>query len=1070
MPSRRQRFVDSSSSENSPPQNPSRRRLPSPPAGILRGSRHVTIMDPLSITRRVDRIADNLEDTSRNLESMDSRLSDFKDVHDDSMSALSKLKNDLEGSINKLRYEREKRAAARETRSLHQSDFTSSRGTRPRPASSLGFERTSRTTAGPSDHLNESVRDLRGRVSELVANQSRMDDELQYRSELGSRKALKEVNGNGLGDSAADRVERRLKQLENELVSERENAARFATDATRDLLRKSQAKNQDDEVVLRNQLLQAEAGKRAMETDMDSMRRRLEQSEGGREALMGQIADLRNQISKSEKSKLDLEQQVREQLTAQQVLREKEADERRLLASSQRYNDEKRKQEEEIADLRSALKHSVGVVQLDEMRKNLEKSERQRQQLSDHIEVLTKDLEKKDQSQARLLNQLHETQRTVQDTERDREKLSTQLEDALLKLQDYGRDTEKYMNELKKVERLHDDAEKEKDELRNQAQDTFRQWKAKCKKLEKENERLHDNVEQQVSKNEELVKENQTTKSQMNAVYQQNEALRKEMDDLISKRADLEERLQRRDTEISKSDDEMREMNKKIEESNQIIASLEDEVRQRNDRIAVIKEDLRRSQEETKAIQSLYETLKSQTTNMQKEIRELSIQKAELTSKLDAENTNRRTCQKRTEEAEKQMEAMRLELSALHKQLDIERETHKKEISKLRAQMHHNESLNADNMQKLNKKISDERDFLEREIHGINVEANESKAARRDAERKMLRSQEELQTCMKKNITLQNEIDKFREKYVNAKTRFEDKNEEVSKTSAELRKLEDDLIFARDRVKKMEQDLEAVQTALTQDIEDLSSALHQDDTALLLRRSMNDSDGICSLNDVHTWLSSMRHKIGVIKKEIYDRENEREKLMENINVSKTQMKEVCRTMEDDRRMLMAEATEQNKLVDVLSREKTSLLLENKEARRIVQELEDRVSNLTIDVETSKARAQEFIVREPPVKLSNSRDSKESMKERERIQERYAKYKNTIESLQNELRSSGDNNNNISMNDTNLSSSSFRLGGTSAPSPIRRVTIADAPPTIHGYSSYSRPLSSSPKQVPVKDRS
>lgn len=44
------------------------------------------------------------------------------------------------------------------------------------------------------------------------------------------------------------------------------------------------------------------------------------------------LAELRNQIAKSEKSKSNLEQQVREQTSAQQVLREKEAEERRQLA------------------------------------------------------------------------------------------------------------------------------------------------------------------------------------------------------------------------------------------------------------------------------------------------------------------------------------------------------------------------------------------------------------------------------------------------------------------------------------------------------------------------------------------------------------------------------------------------------------------------------------------------------------------------------------------------------------------------------------------------------------------
>jgi len=94
MPGRRHKY-DSSSSDSSLQQNysSSRRRLPSPPpTGILRNTnRHVTIVDPASVSRRVERIADSLDDTSRNLKSVDTKLSDYKSVHDDSMSALTKV-------------------------------------------------------------------------------------------------------------------------------------------------------------------------------------------------------------------------------------------------------------------------------------------------------------------------------------------------------------------------------------------------------------------------------------------------------------------------------------------------------------------------------------------------------------------------------------------------------------------------------------------------------------------------------------------------------------------------------------------------------------------------------------------------------------------------------------------------------------------------------------------------------------------------------------------------------------------------------------------------------------------
>lgn len=58
-------------------------------------------------------------------------------------------------------------------------------------------------------------------------------------------------------------------------------------------------------------------------------------------------------------------------------------------------------------------------------------------------------------------------------------------------------------------------------------------------------------------------------------------------------------------------------------------------------------------------------------TFLQKQVRDFAIEKAELTSKLDTENTNRKTFQKRNDESEKQIDAMRLEINALHKQLDL---------------------------------------------------------------------------------------------------------------------------------------------------------------------------------------------------------------------------------------------------------------------------------------------------------------------------------------------------------------------------------------------------------------
>nr|CAB3229879.1 centrosomal protein of 128 kDa-like [Phallusia mammillata] len=1091
MPRKRQTY-DSSSSDGSFQQNfsSSRRRLPSPPpTGILRNAnRHVTIVDPASMSRRVDRIADSLEDTSRNLQGVDTKLSDFKDVHDDSMSALTKLQEDLEGSINRLRTTREKRATGRptQTQSLHHSDLyrrsaSASRVGQPReptspmkeyehdfsdystgrslrrPASSLGISRKRENVEPYSSGVREKVLNL---SASQVRLEQDMNDEIaqRMRNQADTRRSLRELNDTVRGENATDRVERRLKEIERGMQADRNSATQFASDIAGDVLRRSQSKPTEEEGVVRGRLLQVEAGKRAVETELEATRRRLEQSEGGREALMSQIGELRALINRSDKERISLQHQVEQQALSQRAQLEKEANTRQKHEVSERQERDRMRQENEIADLRAALKRSAGVVQLDETRRELEKSERQRQQLSDHIEVLTKDLEKKEQAQVRVLNQHHDLQRAYDESERDRDRLSLQLEDALRKLKEQARDTEKHVTDLRRVEQSKGDCEKEKEELRSVAQETIRQWKTKCRKNEKEIERLRENVEQLTTRNEEMVKENIASKTQANNAYQQAENLRKEMEDLIAKRADLEERLHRRENDNEEICEEKRNLLRQLNDAAQTADKQDSKLRELKEKMTSSSVRLVQIEEEAKGSKSMYEAAKKQLTDLQSELRDVKIQNADLESRLASENRERHDAQKSAQESNSQIMAMKSELSAVHKQLQIERDTHKRELQDLRSDIHSGEVGKMEAVQRVSKKADEERAFLEGEIHRVNMEANEAKAATREAQKLLAKAKEELNLLGEEASRLDDDNRKMREKYHIVKSSYENKCADVALETNRAQQIEDTLLTSRDHVRRLEQEVEQACSALSREVAALESALdlEVEDTTLgepTDRRSRGDGTN---------WAVSLKRRLEIVKKDLKHKMGDRTKVINELDRNKEQMKTMCRSMDDDRRQLMCEVTEQNKLVDTLSREKTSLLLENKEARMIVHDLEDRVANLTTDLENSKLRFLENFSMDLPSKLT-SVDPEESQKERERIQERYMKYKDTIESLQAELeeprcrgRGSPDRN-----------SGSLRLGPGKSPSPIKRVTISDSSPVIHGYSS-ARPRSSSP-MLPEKER-
>lgn len=51
------------------------------------------------------------------------------------------------------------------------------------------------------------------------------------------------------------------------------------------------------------------------------------------------------------------------------------------------------------------------------------------------------------------------------------------------------------------------------------------------------------------------------------------------------------------------------------------------------------------------------------------------------------------------------------------------------------------------------------------------------------------------------------------------------------------------------------------QGAILQDIDELSSVLHLDDTAVLIKSNHSMNDSITATNNIHTWLSSIRVSI-----------------------------------------------------------------------------------------------------------------------------------------------------------------------------------------------------------------
>jgi len=360
-----------------------------------------------------------------------------------------------------------------------------------------------------------------------------------------------------------------------------------------------------------------------------------------------------------------------------------------------------------------------------------------------------------------------------------------------------------------------------------------------------------------------------------------------------------------------------------------------------------------------------------------------------------------------------QLKAANAEISALQKQMQIERETHKKELQDVNAQVHIKELDKVETVEKLRKKADEERKFLESEIHRINVEMNEAKASSRESRKLVQQANQELSLMNDEREELKKDCENINEKFNIARSSLEAKVTEVLQGGERTRQLESDLLDAKDRIRRQEQEIESANSGLCCDIGDIEQIVG------------------CSVpNDTNvepvSWVASLRRKLKHLKLSLSSKFEENSKKLQQANQERQEIQSLYRSLDEDRRVLLSEVTQQNHLVDTLSREKTSLLIENKEARFVIQDMEDKVSNLTSDLEH------------------------ESRKERQRIVERYRRYKNTMTSLRADIEDS---------RRSILKESPSRLNRS--PSPIRRVTIADTP-TKHGYEPSKPQDSSSPK--------
>ncbi|XP_075282789.1 centrosomal protein of 128 kDa isoform X2 [Opisthocomus hoazin] len=971
------------------------------------------------VTEKIHTLASTLQDTNRNLRHVDRLLGQYREYNKEQTEAIATLKETLEQSIGQLRSQRltpNSGMRSASLSSLYPSDLNGEGMSGNRhflPTSPLrdygdsqgNKHRRSRSASvrfvNDADNLDQlhsfhqSLRDLNSEhvrlgddISRELSRRNRTDAELRKTLEELSEKLTESQRQ----ETVSERVERRLQEIEQEMRAERQLVERRQDQLGRmslqlqEALRKQDAKVDETEELMKNKLVKYESEKNQLELELEQSRKKLNESEGSREALLHQIEDLRSQLLRAE-DRLELQHQISQVAMHRQSYQDVQDDDRRI-RTAERYEREKQELEKQVLELKAKLSQNTVMSEVEELKRCIERKDKEKAQLVMHIQVLTSDLENREKQQEKMLDQLKEIQSCYKACENVRRQTEIHSAELAQQVEESTKEAERYLTEFKHSEALRLETEKKREDLKVRAQETIRQWKLKCKKLDREVEKQNETINQLMDKNSQALREKDDLRNQLLSAIHQIENLRKELNDVLTKRAQQEELLHCKEVKLNEMKSHQVSLEEEIKEVQGTVNKLENELKKQvfvQNQMQAEKEHL---ETELATSNSIHKKDQERLLEMQADVKNLSSVRVELTNRIAEEEKVKKELHKSLSDLQKQQESKHEEMTSAHRQLKMEREVHQQELADLRLELQNVKIKHERNVQELMKLLKQEKDDAEAQIKMLKMELVEEKNIVKNQYRQLEKIKiecdkltEELTQNEEENITL-------RRKCEFVKQELEKKDKQINNEEDHLRRMDEARLQFKDQLRHLEMEQESILTLIGSEIDAACEIFSRDSMEKFKAISLTPT----VLNDPHRWLAETKTKLQWLCEEVKERESKEKRLRCYLMQSREQLKQFTQMKEAEHQSLLKQIKKQEKLLEEVHREKRELL--EKTLRR-----EEEMGTL------QSTRVALDHLESVPEKLSlleEFKDVGESHCRREMIEERYMKYKEIVSSLQQQL--------------------------------------------------------------------
>ncbi|XP_071665628.1 centrosomal protein of 128 kDa isoform X3 [Patagioenas fasciata] len=964
------------------------------------------------VTEKIHTLASTLQDTNRNLRHVDHLLGQYREYNKEQTEAIATLKETLEQSIGQLRSQRLTRNSGMRSASLsslYPSDMDGEGMSGNRhfvPTSPLrdygncqsNKHRRSRSAnvrfVNEADNLDQlhsfhqSLRDLSSEqarlgddISRELSRRNRTDAELRRTlGELSEKltESQRQETGGFFLLKVSERVERRLQEIEQEmrterqLVEKRQDQLGHMSLQLQEVLRKQVAKGDETEL-LKNKLVKYESEKNQLEQELEQSRKKLSESEGCREALLHQIEDLRSQLLRAEGERVELQHQISHVTMHRQSYQNVQDDDRRIRTVAERYEREKQELEKHILELKAKLSHNTVMSEVEELKKCIERKDKEKAQLVMHIQVLTSDLENREKQQEKMLDQLKEIQSCYKACENGRRQTELQSAELAQQVEETTKEAERYLTEFKHSEALRLEIEKKREDLKVRAQETIRQWKLKCKKLDREVEKQNETINQLMDKNSQALKEKDDLRSQLLSAIHQIENLRKELNDVLTKRAQQEELLHCKEAELNEMKSHQVSLEEEIKEVQGTVNKLENELKKQvllQNQMQAEKENL---ETELATSNLIHKKDQERLLEMQADVKNLSAVRVELANRIAEEEKVKKELRKSLSDLQKHQESKHEEMTSASRQLKMEREVHQQELADLRSELQNVKIKHEQNVQELMKLLEQGKDDAEAQIRMLKMELVEEKNVIKTQCRQLEKIKIECDKLTEELSQNEEENIKLRRKCEFVKQELEKKDKQISNEEDHLRRMDEARLQFKDQLRHLEMEQESILTMIGSEIDAACEIFSRDSVEKFKAISLMPT----VLNDPHRWLAETKTKLQWLCEEVKERESKEKKLRCYLLQSREQLKHFTQLKEAEHQSLFKQIKKQEKLLEEVHREKRELLEKTLRREEEVGALQERIMALEV----------------------------ESHCRREMIEERYAKYKEIVSSLKQQLEDS-----------------------------------------------------------------